>query len=257
MSRVIVTLSGGKASAWCAAWAFAHYPKSDIVLYFNDTRWEHPDLYRFLKDLERFFGHRITEDSSWETPEDVFVRKHALANNLMPFCSRILKAERLQAFYQHGDTIIFGIGPDEMKRAHRVVSVYQVVSVKKKKAPKIVFPLIQEGATRDDIDHFFAKAGIEVPLLYRLGFVHNNCSGGCVRAGKKNWLHLLCTLPHVYAERERVEERIREQTGKDVHILKDITLRQLRENWQRKCATYEPEEAEHETECVGICDTQA
>ncbi len=32
---VIVTISGGKASAWCADWALKNYPKEDVVLYFT------------------------------------------------------------------------------------------------------------------------------------------------------------------------------------------------------------------------------
>ncbi len=88
----IVTLSGGKASAWCADWAFKHYEKKDVILYFNDTKWEHEDLYRFLDDLSNHFDHPITRDSDGRTPEQLFYDNNYLANNLAPFCSRILKA---------------------------------------------------------------------------------------------------------------------------------------------------------------------
>jgi len=108
--RVIVALSGGKASAWCANWAFQNYDKKDIVLYFNDTKWEHVDLYRFLDDLSKYFDHPILYDSDGRNPEQLFNDQHAIANNRMPFCSRVLKAERLHNFYNDGDAIIFGIG---------------------------------------------------------------------------------------------------------------------------------------------------
>lgn len=48
MSRVIVAISGGKASAWCAGWALEKYDKNNVILYFNDVKWEDQDLYRFL-----------------------------------------------------------------------------------------------------------------------------------------------------------------------------------------------------------------
>lgn len=233
MGRVIATVSGGKASAWCANWALKNYPKDNVVLYFNDTRWEHPDLYRFLKDLERHFDRSITHDSDGRKPEELFYDNRALANNRMPFCSRVLKAERLQKFYKDGDTLIFGIGPDESHRANRIVGVYQVVAAKTDKRSEIVFPLIDENINKEQVDRFFSDAGIEEPLLYRLGFPHNNCSGGCVRAGKKQWKLLYEKLPEVYAERERVEKEIREYLGKDIHFFKDESLKDFRGRIER------------------------
>ena len=221
---VIVTVSGGKASAWCANWALKQYPKEEVILYFNDTKWEHADLYRFLDELSKYFNHPITFDSDGRSPEALFWDNKALANDRMPFCSRILKAERLQKFYKDGDTLVFGIGADEPHRENRLVDVYQTVAVKTGRRPKLVFPLIQENTTKQQINDFLKAANIQEPLLYRLSFLHNNCSGGCVRAGKKHWKLLYEKLPEVYAERERVEREMREYLGKDISFFKDETL---------------------------------
>ena len=115
--RVIATVSGGKSSAWTAWWAVNHFPKEDVILYFNDTKWEHEDTYRFLRDLEIFLGKKIVEDSDGRSPEELFYDKAMLAYDFMPFCSRILKMERLQRFAREGDLLVFGFGPDEKKRA--------------------------------------------------------------------------------------------------------------------------------------------
>lgn len=255
---VIVAISGGKASAWCAQWALQQYPKKDVILYFNDTKWEHPDLYRFLRDLARYLGHPITWDSDGRNPEQLFHDHHALANNRMPFCSRILKAERLQKFYRDGDTLVFGIGADEPHRARRLTSVYQVVAVKTGKWPTLVFPLIQENVTKAQINDFLASAHIEEPMLYRLGFAHNNCSGGCVRAGKKHWKLLFEKLPDVYADRERVEREMRELTHKDISFFKDETLEEFRNRIEHgQLSSYYDDPVEEPTECVGICHTIA
>jgi len=256
---IIATISGGKASAWCAYWALKNYPKKDVVLYFNDTGWEHPDLFRFLKDLEKYFNHSITFDSDGRSPEQLFWHEHALANNRMPFCSRILKAERLQKFYKDGDTLIFGIGANELHRANRIISVYQTVAAKTKRWPRIIFPLIQEDIASKQINVFLASANIEEPLLYRLGFLHNNCSGGCVRAGKKHWKLLYEKLPWVYADRERVEEEMREHFDKDISFFKDETLKDFRGRIERQelSAFYDNDNNDKDVECIGICDTQA
>lgn len=250
----IVAISGGKASAWCADWALKQYPKEDVILYFNDTKWEHLDLYRFLSDLERYFNHKIMFDSDGRSPEELFHDNNALANNRMPFCSRILKAERLQKFYKDGDTLVFGIGSDEPQRAKRLIEVYAAVAERTGRWPMLTFPLIRERVTKEQIDSFLRTAKIEVPLLYKLGFLHNNCSGGCVRAGKKQWKLLYEKLPEVYAERERVEREMREKLGKDISFFKDETLEEFRGRIERKelSAFYDTAE-ERETECIGIC----
>jgi 3'-phosphoadenosine 5'-phosphosulfate sulfotransferase (PAPS reductase)/FAD synthetase len=254
---IIATLSGGKASAFCADWALKNYPKEDVVLYFNDTKWEHPDLYRFLNDLEKYFEHKIVFDSDGRTPEKLFYDQHALANNRMPFCSRILKAERLQKFYRDGDTLIFGIGPEEMHRAQRLVGVYQVIAAKTNKKAKILFPLIHENITKKDVDNFLKNSGIEEPILYKMGFLHNNCSGGCVRAGKRHWKLLFDKLPDVYFERARVEREVRIFLKKDVHFFKDETLDEFQARIERNELSSFYDDVETETECIGICESIA
>jgi 3'-phosphoadenosine 5'-phosphosulfate sulfotransferase (PAPS reductase)/FAD synthetase len=230
----ICTLSGGKASAYCADLSIKKYGKENIILYFNDTKWEHPDLYRFLKELSLYWGIPITEDSDGRSPEQIFEDNHALANNRMPFCSRILKAERLQKYYKNGDNIIFGIGIEEKHRAERLIAAYQKVAVKTNRWATLEFPLIANKVSSIEVSEWLNATGIKVPELYRLGFEHNNCNGGCVRAGKKHWAHLLSVLPEVYKDREQVEESFRKRYGKDVHFFKDETLKHYRERIEAK-----------------------
>jgi len=226
--KAIVALSGGKASAWCANWVLAHYPRERVILYFNDTKWEHPDLYRFLRDLEKYFNHEVIFDSDGRNPEQLFYAHHALANNRMPFCSEELKAKRLQAYYKDGDILVFGIGTSEAHRAKRIVSIYKEISRKTGRNARLAFPLIRFKITSQQINSFLADAKIEEPLLYRLGFLHNNCSGGCVRAGKKQWKLLYEKLPEVYLDRERVEREFRKFFNKAVSFFKDETLEEFR-----------------------------
>jgi len=258
MAKIIVAISGGKASAWCADWALKNYPKEDVILYFNDTKWEHADLYRFLDKLSKHFNHPITFDSDGRNPEALFYDHNALANNRMPFCSHELKAMRMQKFYKDGDTLVFGIGADEPHRAKRLDDVYFAIAEKKKKSCELVFPLIEENVTKDQIDDFLKQANIEEPILYKLGFLHNNCSGGCVRAGKKQWKLLYEKLPEVYADRERVEREMREYLGKDIHFFKDETLEAFRGRIERgELSSYYNTDDEKETECIGICSSIA
>jgi len=216
-------------------------------------------LYRFLNDLSSYFNHPIIFDSDGRSPEQLFWDQHALANNRIPFCSRILKAQRLQNYYQDGDLIIFGIGIDERHRAGRLKNVYTGVSERKKKKVELKFPLLKENISSNQIDKFLLDTGIEEPLLYKLGFTHNNCSGGCVRAGKKQWKLLYEKLPKVYLDRERVEEEFRISFNKDVHFFKDETLKSFR--YRIKSGSLSKyyntnTESEEIKECIGICNLE-
>ncbi len=252
---IIVTLSGGKASAYCAKLIFDKYPKEDVILYFNDTKWEHPDLYRFLDDLSAYFNHPIIHDSDGRSVEDLFFHYNALANSRMAFCSQILKAQRLHDYYKDGDTLVFGIDNSEKHRADRIEQVYVDIQRRKKKSCKIEFPLIENKVIKEEVNEWLKQTAIEEPLLYKLGFSHNNCSGGCVRAGERHWTLLYKKLPKVYLDRERAENEIRLITGRDITILKNMTLTQLRETIENDIASEYDYDADTDgtVECIGIC----
>lgn len=243
----ISTLSGGIMSFYTAYLAIQKYGKENVLLYFNDTKWEHPDLYRFLSDIENYIDKEIFFDSDGRTPDQVFFDNHFLGCNRVPLCSRVLKAERLQKYYKDGDNLIFGIGIEEQHRRERIVAAYQIVYAKTGKFCTLEFPIIEQKIPRYKIDEWFTQTGIKMSELYRLGFEHNNCSGGCVRQGKKQWLKLLAFLPDVYHEREMLEENFRAKFGKGSYI-KDMTLKELREN---KICTDDLDL--FDGECIGVC----
>lgn len=83
--------------------------------------------------------------------------------------------------------------------------------------------------------------GLRTPRLYDDGFGHNNCFGACVRAGKRQWLHLLKVAPDRFAVAEAEEEKLRRRLG-NVAILRErrggvsfpLPLRELRRRAQRR-----------------------
>lgn len=46
----IIFSSGGTASLSVADWVKEQNPNDNIVMYFTDTLWEHPDCYRVLRE---------------------------------------------------------------------------------------------------------------------------------------------------------------------------------------------------------------
>jgi hypothetical protein len=231
-------LSGGESSA---AVAVLCRDLPDLYLYFNDTRWEHPDLYRYLADLSAHLGIAIVEDSDGRNPEELFRDEHSLANNRMPFCSRILKAERLQRFARPGDQLYFGIGAHEVHRAARIRTIYSGLGINSH------FPLVERNLDSEGARKIMDATGIKRPAMYGMGFEHNNCSGGCVRQGARQWKHLLRVAPDVYADRERVEKIYAPHT-----FCKGISLTRLREiDESSPELDFGPEE--WQGECIGMC----
>ena len=64
--------------------------------------------------------------------------------------------------------------------------------------------------------------GLQPPRLYSLGFSHNNCGGGCVRAGQGQFKKLLEVMPERFAMWEAKEQEVREYLDKDVAILSEV-----------------------------------
>lgn len=70
--------------------------------------------------------------------------------------------------------------------------------------------------------------GIKIPNLYLKGFSHNNCGGGCVKAGKGQWRKLFLEFPERFYQWEIHEKEMQVLLRRPVAILKDETLEQLR-----------------------------
>ena len=194
----------------------------EIIYYFNDVKWEHPDLYRFNNDIAKCFNIKITEDNDGRNPEQVFKDVRMLGSNRTPLCSKVLKAHMLQKFVKAGDTLYFGIDQNEKHRAKRIKDIYDLFDC------KCIFPLIDNDISKKECFETIESLGIEKPQMYKDGFEHNNCHGGCVRAGKKQWKLLYRIYPSVYKERERAESDFQKFIGNDYTILKDISLKNLR-----------------------------
>jgi len=239
--RHIVAYSGGIASAH----VIALVPHIDEV-YFNDTRWEHEDLYRFNLDVEKHFGIKLTEDSDGRDPEQVFNDEHCLGSNRIPLCSRILKGERLQKHAKPGDTLYFGIMPDEINRAGRIRAIYNDLGVNTE------FPLITANVSKQESFKYWADAGVRKPWLYAQGFEHNNCSGGCVRAGKRSWARLYHTDPVTYQKRSDVEQRFNEKFKCNYSYIRDCTLEEFVLQIKKR-RIYQFDDDGWDGECIGLC----
>jgi hypothetical protein len=245
MPKHVVMFSGGIGS-WAAAKRVAERHGTDnLVLLFTDTKIEDPDLYRFLDEAAANVGGELVRLAEGRTIWEVFRDERFLGNSRIDPCSKILKrqmADRwMKANCDPAETVRYiGIDWSEVHRFERLRDRL-VPQGWRVEAPLCEAPYL----TKADLLAWLQREGIRPPRLYAMGFAHNNCGGGCVKAGQGHFAHLLRTLPEVYADWERNEEALRADLG-DVSMLADqrggtkrpLPLRVLREKIE---AGFEPD----------------
>jgi len=201
----VVGFSGGVTSAWCAGWALRNFPREEVILLFHDTREEHPDTYRFLKEMALALGLPITERSDGRSVTEVFYDESFLGNNQNAMCSRILKKEQGQAFCkelraQGVDDIIkvFGFDGDEWQRIQRMTVRGEIEGF----TPR--FPVAEEKVAKQETADWCSSLGVRPSAMYEWSG-HANCIG-CVKGGRAYWIAVHENEPEVFEQRAAMEE---------------------------------------------------
>ena len=210
MRKVVVGLSGGVTSAWCAGWATRHFPREEIILLFNNTQEEDEDTYRFISEFSDAIGIPVTEHSDGRSVTEVAWDEGAIPNDLMAFCSRILKQEPANKFLvglqEKGATEIIRVmgfsamEPDRMQRhtalAWQQSSFFCPVSVR--------FPVAEEKVTKQECwDWCNCTMGVVPPRMYEWS-EHANCPG-CFRGKMNYWKAVEKHRPDIYEKRSQLE----------------------------------------------------
>ncbi|GAA2631038.1 hypothetical protein SMC26_23700 [Actinomadura fulvescens] len=229
----VVQYSGGIGS-WAAAQRVAATHGTDnLVLLFADTLVEDDDLYRFLADSAAQLGIELVRVADGRDPFQVFTDQRFLGNSRLAPCTAHLKQIPCRRWLdEHADpagaVLYVGIDWSEADRTPAIVKGW---------APwRVEFPMCDPPhLTKAQMLDWARSLGLTPPRLYDLGFAHNNCGGACVRAGQRQWKHLLQVFPDRYAAAEHAEATIRTDLG-DVAILRErrrgqsrpLTLAELR-----------------------------
>ncbi|PSJ71373.1 hypothetical protein C7N43_39630, partial [Sphingobacteriales bacterium UPWRP_1] len=192
--------------------AIEKYPRVKLV--FLETGAHHPDLYRFKKDCEKWYGGSPIEtykNKNFEDIYDVFsyygnfsATYNTPRNSGMPpktyLCTNSLKKQVREKIMRqlNWDKQVFGFefSIHEINRALTFQQIYPDT--------KPIFPLIEEGLTKNECAGIVESAGIELPVLYKMGYEHNNCIG-CIRGGKQYWQKVRIDFPDVFNKMAQTE----------------------------------------------------
>jgi len=200
MARVISWFSCGAASAVASKLAIQEHGNVEVI--YQETNSEHPDNERFLADCEQWFGQEVIRLSSdkyhdiWE----VFERNRYLVGVNGAHCTAALKRKVAEKYLNHfHDLEVFGYTVEEFSRVDRF----------RENNPERIIQaiLVERGLTKGDCIGMIARAGIEIPMMYKLGYTNNNCIG-CVKGGMGYWNKIRVDFPDVFTRMSKLERTL-------------------------------------------------
>lgn len=196
--RVVVWFSCGAASAVAAKLATEKY-KNVEVCYCDTLAYEHPDNARFLADVEKWIGQpiKILRSEKYTDIFDVFRKTRYLVGVRGARCTVELKKRVRENYQQPNDIQILGMTADEEDRISRFEDGN----------PDQTWEWILEdnGILKSCCYRIISEAGIELPMMYRLGYNNNNCIG-CVKGQSGYWNKIRQDFPEAF-ERMALMER--------------------------------------------------
>src|SRR5262249_47471245 len=102
-------------------------------------------------------------------------------------------------FCQPGDINVLGYTDEERDRFDNFLDANP--------GRKVWCPLIERNLTHADCLAIVQDAGIELPLMYRLGFKNANCEG-CCKGGEGYWNKIRKVFPHRFEQVADIQEMI-------------------------------------------------
>jgi 3'-phosphoadenosine 5'-phosphosulfate sulfotransferase (PAPS reductase)/FAD synthetase len=220
MKDIICWFSGGITSAVACKLAIDKYGKERCRVIMLDTKNEHEDTYRFLKDCETWYDIKIEllKSQDYANIQETWYRHVSLNTANGAICSYMLK-RRVREKWEKENTYkhqVFGFEFDkkEMNRAKAMEINHPQTSP--------IFPLIENKLNKDDCIKLVQENNINVPLAYKLGFMNNNClKTGCVQGGIGYWKKIQKEMPELFHNMAKVEHDLSDIKGKPVTMLKD------------------------------------
>lgn len=199
--RVVAWFSCGDASAVAAKLALQTYGPNRVEIVRIRLEGEHPDNDRFAADCVRWFNHPVVElraekyADHWGVIEgERFINGAEGAK-----CTAILKRQVRSAYERWDDIQVFGFTAEEAQRAQDFSEHHIEVM--------LATPLIDEGLSKNDCHALIAQAGIEIPMMYRLGYPNNNCVG-CVKGGMGYWNKIRVDFPEAFDRMSKLERKL-------------------------------------------------
>lgn len=208
---VISWFSCGAASAVATVLAAIKYGAGMEAVYCRVVE-EHPDNLTFIEKFTQATGIPVKiivnekyEGSIYNVFDD---RKFLKGPHGAPCTTKLKKDMRRNYRADEQDHLdhVFGYTIDEMARADRFKASNRNVSAD--------FILIDNGLTKADCFRILENMGLELPAMYKLGYLNNNCIG-CVKGGMGYWNKIRRDFPEAFDKMAKKEREFNHALNKD------------------------------------------
>jgi 3'-phosphoadenosine 5'-phosphosulfate sulfotransferase (PAPS reductase)/FAD synthetase len=200
--RTVCHFSCGAASAVAAKIVLEEPNAGQVVLLNAFVKQEHKDNRRFLKDCEKWLGQSITvlhNQKYSSSTYAVWLGKRFIKNRNSAPCSTELKRNLLNTFSLPSDLWVIGYTKDEEDRLDTIREINPGRSIRA--------PLIEYGLSKQDCLAIVERAGIVLPLMYRMGYDNANCIG-CPKGGQNYWQKIRRDFPAQFVQIQSIQENI-------------------------------------------------
>ncbi len=202
--RYVSNFSCGAASAVATKLTVAE--QADVLIINAFLIEEHEDNRRFAADCERWFGQPITilrDEKYGASTLEVWRQKRFIKGKDGAPCSKALKRDVLSGwtFPLLGEVTVIGFTSEEQDRAHELEEFFP--------QERFSFPLIAHGLSKSDCQAIVARAGIELPLMYRMGYENANCIG-CPKGGQNYWQAIREDFPERFVQISNLQQELGE-----------------------------------------------
>lgn len=202
MPRVLCWFSCGAASAVAAKMAVDKYGDACEVLYCDTLAYEHLDNPRFMADVANWIGQpiKLLKSSKYADIFDVFDKTGWLVGPQGARCTQELKRQVRRDYQQDGDIQVFGLTSDEQHRIGRF----------EKENPSVTCEWIlrDSSTTKADCYALLQNAGIDLPVMYKLGYNNNNNCIGCVKGQAGYWNKIRVDFPAAFDRMAKQERKM-------------------------------------------------
>jgi len=213
MSRIVCQFSCGAASAVATKLALAQYGERVVIINAYIAE-EHEDNRRFAAECAQWFGRPVVDlrDTKYGASAiNVFEAVGFIKSRQGASCSRRIKRGLLRTFEQPGDVIVLGFTSEEEDRRDDFIEHFP--------DRPALFPLIDARLSKADCKAMVERAGIELPMMYRLGYDNANCIA-CVKGGAGYFRAIREDFPEQFERLAQAEDKVAALHGDNARILR-------------------------------------
>ena len=202
--RVKAWFSCGVTSAIACALSIKEFGKDNVDLVYQHINTAHPDNERFINDFENWQGVKIEviKSDKYKDQFDVIDKTGYVNGPGGARCTLELK-KNVRYKYEENNPFsaqIFGF-EFAKKEINRAIRFYQQYPYAKSR-----FPLIEQMITKENATSMLMRAGIDIPIMYKMGYTNNNCIG-CVKGGMGYWNKIRKDFPDIFEQMALAERK--------------------------------------------------